>query len=355
MVLAIPTGAGNVTSASAGSANNITVSKPANLADGDLMVAAVLFRNSGGTVTAPAGWSPLGPVNTTNETFALFFKAVPTAASESATTYNFSTSAGSSRAAGIIARFPGVNLSGVVDAAGALAGYTGTTSVSLPAVSAVSGYTLLIGCAIANNSTTGSPSGFTAPAGMTEVGEVSADNGTSATATLWLGAQVLTAAGSTGTRAPTMSPSAANSGGLMVTVAGIPTAPPAATVVPDQLVSGSGWSAQPSGTIVAVLGDSAPATYAESQTLTGSNETLRVGFPELAASPGGVQVNLSLSLDVTAVTTTTVKLCQGATVLKSWSDIAPDSLQSFTRTASASDVAGVTDWAGLEVEITCHV
>jgi hypothetical protein len=230
VALSTPTGAGNVTTANAPVAAAITVSKPSNTADGDALVAFVYFRNANGTLAPAAGWTLLGPANTTFETFAAYIKPIPVAASESATDYTFSvTGTGSQRCAGMIFRVTGANLSALLDASGSLAAYTGTASVVLPAVTASSAFTLLLGFAINNNNTTGAASTFTAAGGLTTVGSSTVDNGTTATSTIWVGSQVLSAAGTTGTRTPTMSPAAANSGGFMVTVAGIP----AATSAPD--------------------------------------------------------------------------------------------------------------------------
>lgn len=354
MALSTPTGAGNVTTAQNSSANSITVSKPSNTADGDLLVVAFFHRNAGGTITPPSGWTLVGTLNTTNETFGLYYKAIPSAAAETATTYAFSTSAGSSRVTAVCFRALGVNLSSIADAAGSLAAYTGTTSISLPAVSAVSGYTLLVAMSITNNSTTGSPSLMSAPSGMTKVGEVSADNG-SATATVAVFTEVRSVAGSTSTRSIPVSPTASNSGGIMVTFTGIPVSAPAPTVVPDQVVSSVGFNAVPSGTVLAAVSDSSDTTYAESATLTSTDVTFRVGFPELTASPGGVRAKIRMALDVSTTTTTSAKLYQGATLLKTWSGLVPDSLGDFLLTATASDVAGVTDWSALELEITSKI
>jgi len=354
MVLSTPTGAGNVTTAQNASANSITVSKPSNTADGDLLIVAFFHRNSGGTITPPSGWTLAGTLNTTNETFGLYYKAIPSAAAESATTYAFSTSAGSSRVTAVCFRALGINLSSIVDASGSLAPYTGTTSIVLPAVSAVGGYTLLVAMGITNGTVTGSPPLMSAPAGMTEIGEVSADNGTS-TAALTVFTEVRSVSGSTSSKTVTISPTAANSGGLMVTFTGLPVSAPAPSVVPDQVVSATGFNAVPSGTVLAAVSDSSDTTYAESATLTTTDVTFRVGFPELTASPGGVRAKVRMALDVTTTTTTVAKLYQGATLLKTWSGLVPDSIGDFLLTATASDVSGVTDWAALELEITSKI
>lgn len=211
------TGAGNVVTNSTASASSIAANKPANVADGDLLVAAVFFRNASGTVTPPSGWALLGTLNTTNETFGLYYKYIPTASGEAATSYSFSTTGGASRNLIIIFRVTGAVPSSPQDAAGALAAYTGTTSVVDPAVTAVDPESLLLAFNIANTST-GSQPVFTAPAGMTEVGQITVSNATPASSSIQVAQQALSSSGSTGTRTFTMSPAATNSGGIMVTI-----------------------------------------------------------------------------------------------------------------------------------------
>lgn len=187
------------------------------MADADLLVVSGYFRNSAGTITAPAGWSQLGPLNTTNETFGLWSHPVPIAANESATTYTFSTSAGAGRLILICFRVTGANLTTPLDAQGALAVYTGTTSVVDPAVTAVQFGTLLLSMNITNTTTT-TPALMTPPGTMTTVNQTSIVTATT-TSAVEVAQQLLLTNGSTGTRTSTISPAAANSGGFMVTVA----------------------------------------------------------------------------------------------------------------------------------------
>lgn len=229
------TGAGNLTTYSNGADNDVILSKPTNVANGDWLLAFVYMRNASGTITTPgAEWIVQGVVNTANETFAAYAKHIPSAAAETATTYTFTSSAGSSRAAGILCRVTGADQSTFLHAYGALAPYTGTASVVLPAVTTTGTNKTLFAYAIANVTTTGAPPVFTAPAGMTTISQVSADNGTTAACTIWAGQQVIAAAGSTGTRTATMSPAAANSGGIMFTVNSTNT-PPTVAPIADQV------------------------------------------------------------------------------------------------------------------------
>lgn len=297
MALSTPTGAGNVTTASSGAGSTITLTKPSNIANGDLLVAALYWRNASGTPTPPSGWSLLGVLNTTFETFGLYAKPIPTASGEPAD-YAWSINTGTQRIAGVMCRVLGANLSAVQDSYGSLAAYTGTTSVVLPAVTTVAADTLLVGYAINNANTTGTPSAFTGPGSMTTVGTVSADNGTSATSSIWVGSQVLSAAGATGTRTATMSPAAANSGGIMVAITGIPaaTSPPdlgpartvnsqdSVTVTASITGTVSAWAwSQTAGPTVTLSGSGASRSFTAPATMDGAAITLQA-----IATIGGV-------------------------------------------------------------------
>lgn len=285
------TGTGNVATVTAGSANSAVLPKPANTADGDYLCAFVYFRNSGGTITTPgAEWVLLGTVNTTDETFAAYVKKIPSAAAESATTYTFSTSAGSSRMIGHIFRIIGADQTTFQNAAGAQAAHTGTSSLVFPAVTTTGPNKTIFAFGIANNTTTGSPSSFSPPGGMTTVVQGSADNGTSATATTWVGQEVVAATGSTGTRTATLSPSAGNTGGLLIAVNGTnspPTVAPIATqtktagstatvtAVPtdvDGTISTHAWTVfkAPAGTSAPTLTNAATATVTTSALSVGT-------------------------------------------------------------------------------------
>lgn len=298
MALSTPTGAGNVTYATSGAGSTITLSKPTNTADGDLLVAACYWRNASGTPTPPSGWTLLGVLNTTYETFGMWYKAVPTASAETATTYDFAISTGTQRIVGIMFRVIGVNLSAIQDSYGSLAAYTGTASVVLPQVTTSAADTLLIGYAINNANTTGTPSAFTGPGSMTTIESRTSDNGTSATSTIWVGTQVLAAAGATGTRTATMSPAAANSGGIMVALTGIPsaTSPPDLgparsvnsqdTVTVTASITGtvSAWAwTQTGGPTVTLTGSGASRSFTAPATADGTAITLQA-----IATIGGV-------------------------------------------------------------------
>lgn len=234
------TGTGNVTTGSNASATSVSANKPANVADGDVLVAGFYHRNARvdtSTITVPSGWFPLGTINVTDETFGMYYKPIPSAAGESATSYTWSvTSGGAGRTMLAISRVTGVKLSAVVDAAGAQASHTGTSSITDPAVPAVSDQGLLLAFNIAHRSD-GTAALFTPPAGMTEVAAVSITNTSPSTSSMQIAQEPLSVSGSTGTRVLSISPSAANSGGYMVTIA--PPASGAATLPSSSSLSAS--------------------------------------------------------------------------------------------------------------------
>lgn len=209
------TGAGNVTSSNGASVSSLTFSKPGNTTDLDLFIAIVYHRNASATLSGPAGWSWAKQENG-NGTFGVAWKPIPSAASETATSYAFSTSGGSGRMVGGVVRVTGADLTNPVDATGATSAFTGTTSLVLPTVTAGQGGCLLL--ALETNNAGATTSTFTADVLMGGVTQLAINDGT-ASCNIQLAQQQLAASGSTGTRTATMSPAANNSGGFMVTIA----------------------------------------------------------------------------------------------------------------------------------------
>lgn len=223
------TGANDITTAFSTSASALTANKPPATADGDLLVAAFDHRNTNGTITTPAGWTQW-QIETAQGTFGLWGHPVPSAAAELATSYQFSTNQGNGRCQLAIFRVTGADLASQPDAAGSLAVHTGTTGVTMPAVTAVTASGLLLAVAT-NNTNSGTVATITAATGMTEIIQVNANSG-SATSNMQVAQQTLTSSGSTGTRTATFSPNAANSGGFMVSIDPV-LAPSATRVVPQ--------------------------------------------------------------------------------------------------------------------------
>jgi len=284
-------GPGNSTTASSAAATTLAAAKPGNVADGDLLVAVAFSQFATGTVTsAPAGWTLIAGTTFTAKTGGVYYKAIPSAAAETATTYSW-TFSGSGRIALDVFRVTGANLSAPVDAVGALA-VQGVGNTTLPSVTAVAANTMLVGAAYWNNSTT-AVSVFTPGAGMTD-GEQVASPTTGATSGIDVAYQQLNASGATGTRLFTTSPAAATSAGVMFTLAPRPLAAfiGSGTLTTTGTVNASATIALTgSGTLSVIAG----LAYSSNVTLTGGGSLTATTTPAAATT-----VNLSSAGTLTA-------------------------------------------------------
>lgn len=207
-------GTGNAVFTGVPNSATFTVAKPANVADGDLLVAVVATHKSAATwSTVPSGWTSIGPSQTTVGTSGCWYKAIPSAAAETATSYSWVAS-GTDRGAIGVFRVTGARNSNPADASGAYV-TTGTTSIVAPAVTAVDPTALLIAVYVTNNATT-TPSAVTPPGTLSEIGNASANPASSSY--LEVSAQQLSAAGATGSRAATVSPTATSAAGALFTI-----------------------------------------------------------------------------------------------------------------------------------------
>lgn len=191
---------GTPTSAAAASAAALSLTKPGGLADGELLYAATMFRNSpvdaATTAVAPAGYTLLDPHLENNGQNEAWRKGIASAAAETATSYSFTTTQGSNRCCGLLARVSGVNLGSPVDASAAAA----TSGLTATAISTVTPGAVLIMYAVVHVS--GTPALDLTCGGMTRVGQVQV-NGTNASC-LAIFAEPRSAAGPTGTRTVTV-------------------------------------------------------------------------------------------------------------------------------------------------------
>jgi hypothetical protein len=217
--------------AGSASATSLSINKPGGVVDNDLLIALVQHRTAGGSyTTVPSGWTSIAQ-NSTNHTWGVWHKAIPSASGESATSYSWTVSSAASRMCGLIFRVTGAH-STPIDSTGANASNSGTTQVAIPAVTAVTTQGLLIECAMHVQQTTGTISNWSPPAGTSAIVQANG-GGTSGVAAVgaWAGYETLSASGSTGTRTPTVSPAVTNTGGVAFIIA------PTSTVVPTFIFS----------------------------------------------------------------------------------------------------------------------
>lgn len=242
-------GAGNVTSAGNASGTTLVLAKPANVADGYLMVAVTFFRNTGAASTPPAGWSA-GGSDLTNGTTEVWYKYVSSAAAETATSYTWTTVNGSARNCGFIFLVTGA-LSSPQDVAG-----VGSVSPTAGSITTNFGNELLL-CVASANSTTTTPTNIIPATGMTEIAEASCATATVAS-TVEVAAESLTAAGATGTRVVTYSAAPGSQRTFLVSIksagqtvsptgvtsgeaVGTPTVTSVATIAPTGIPTGTAF------------------------------------------------------------------------------------------------------------------
>lgn len=242
MVAQVQLGAGNVTKAEpAGTGTTLPITAPPNLADADLLIAAVIFQQglstgTGASCTSP-GWTRLSPNPVVSyRDFALFGRPIPSESLEPAD-YTFTTVTAAGRRAGIIARITGADLDAFLDAAGVFeADPTSAKSQwVLPELTTIEENDLLIAGGYTNNAAaTGSPT-FTPPGSMVQVerAQTPADSNLANTVA-WLGVEELSASGATGTRTVPFSLAAANAAGVMVAIKSL------VAIVFDPIESGTG-------------------------------------------------------------------------------------------------------------------
>src|SRR5689334_3731732 len=100
--------------------SQVTVNRPSNTADNDLLVAAVYHRNTGRTITPPSGWSGLGTPDTGNATFGFWARPISSASGEPGT-YQWNCDQ-SGRFLVAIIRVTDADLSNPLDLRGAVSG-----------------------------------------------------------------------------------------------------------------------------------------------------------------------------------------------------------------------------------------
>ncbi len=274
MAISFPNAAGDRGTVSLASGNTLTVPSPANIADGDLLL-AVIYGQTFGTITTPTGWSLLYKATSgATRNFSVFYRSVTTASSEAASwTWTASVN---SRMVGDVIRVLGAAAS-PIDSAPTSDFYSssGPSTLPAPGVTAVNGAASLVVVSFTNDSTA-TPHTFSLPGASglytNSINDTSSTN---------MQVAQLSAAGPTGTQTVTVTPHTVTGGSFAFTLA------PAAAVTNYSgaaVVSGAG-SASVTG--VSVLGSPAAASGSGGASVSGFSST-----PNAAATAGvgGVSV-----------------------------------------------------------------
>jgi hypothetical protein len=194
---------GRTSTGSAAQTSTMTLTGPAGLATGDLMIATVAQAGSA-SWTAPGGWTTLLTSNGTRAPRLVVWYRIATGADSSSTPYTFTSSGSQDRTGGILA-FRGVDGSAPI-ATSAIQANASSNSAIAPAITPGIANSMLVAIWGVGNSMA-----VTIPGSMTgSISTTGLDN-----ANLLAAYQLLTASGNTGTRTATMQ-DAVTSNGLLI-------------------------------------------------------------------------------------------------------------------------------------------
>jgi hypothetical protein len=289
MAVVLTTGAGNATGTVASSGTSITVAKPANVANGDLLLACVYNRNSdAGWSSVPSGWTLVAsqPTPPAGSGFLAFYtKAIPSAAGETATDYTWSAAASTGRMTAVINRVTGAHATAVnaVSATAATQLGTGTSStITCPAATTTVANTIVIS-AVAANTTSNDQTYMTVPSGTTLAAQVVTNTGGSNTQ-LQLAQNEQSTAASTGSKQWTTTGSLQASGvGFLIVVR--PTSTPPTVTAPALVYQATNlpislqWDAHSSGSTIADVVVTQVSNGAPTLTLSGTGVAARTATP----------------------------------------------------------------------------
>jgi hypothetical protein len=186
---------------------SVSIAMPTGTVQNDVMIAIMASRAGTGTITPPSGWTQINTTNSTTTIMSSTFYKV--AGSGEAGPYVFSVT--SSKAAGIIASYSGVDTTTPIDAQGMQANASNTV-MTAPSISPVTSNTWLVG---AYSNATGTT--FAAGSSMSLRGQTTSSGGGSAGTKITVGMQDLSisATGATGTKTMTATSGAINTGHLI--------------------------------------------------------------------------------------------------------------------------------------------
>jgi PKD repeat protein len=311
--------AGSPTSAGAtGPVNAVTVSKPSGVADGDLLVAVLRSSTSAASADfACSGWTRGASTaftanSATSRLHGIYYKKIPSAAAETATSYTFTFTGTAGRVSGQIFRVTGSDPTTPIQVATTAYDASGITNGSRMLAVTATGAGLLI-VAGSNETTSPNSSTPTTPAGTTFIGISESTTGTSVTrSTTAAYSKAITGAGSTGTFDVVWgAQSSSNAEGVIINPAASNAAPTAAFTHSESdlttSVNGSG-SSDPDGTIAGYdwdwgdstahgAGSTASHTYRDAGTYTvvltvtdNSGATGTVSHPATVTRPPRLRV-----------------------------------------------------------------
>lgn len=208
---------GDTAQASVAAGTALTLTKPANVVNGDMLVAYVQSQGIGTTAASggiPAGWTA-AHAPFASRAGGLYYKYITSASAETATTYTWNF-VNSGRINGVMFRVVGASATNPIDVNGTeLAQQTSTAAAVLPSVTTTGTNSLLLAMLYWNNSTTTTTTTYTVATGMTD-GMTSVSPNTANLSGIDLQYQILGAPGATGTRTMTGTATPATSGGAMV-------------------------------------------------------------------------------------------------------------------------------------------
>jgi hypothetical protein len=251
-----------------GNANgsSISLTKPSGVVDGDYLFLFFQNQTGGGTITPPTGWTSAG-ITITSRTAQLYYKYIPSAAAETATSYTVSVSV-TARMVGEIFRVSGVNTTTPIDvkSAAETAGGAGAVNIASLTASAAGNFAMVF--PYSNGAISGT--NYSYANGFTDSGIDGVANPGGTRSDVGMAFKLLTAAGAVGTT--TVTGFAGTPNGFMVVLNPVPNNNPTATAT----FTGAG-----SFTALAAPGYPVAAAFAGSgafSATTGSNATATALF-----------------------------------------------------------------------------
>lgn len=209
-----PNAAGDTTTGSANTGTSVTINKPANVVDGDLLIAAVYSRAASAVYTTPpSGWTAINPPtdNTAAGVVRLYWKI---AASEGSS-YTWA-GGGSGRHTAILTRVTGSTTTPTDVAGNADTAIGPPDRIILPAMTTTSDLDALIMVGTANGTGGTSPT-FTVPSPGSVIASVQTTTGASESS-MTLAIETAVAVGATGTRVMTASGTSSTGVGYMAAI-----------------------------------------------------------------------------------------------------------------------------------------